>query len=151
MGAMVSQITSLTIVYSAVHSYPDQRKHQSSASLAFVRGIHRRPLKSPRKWPVPQKMFPFDDVIMKDAHYKDEAVFRPSNIYNGYRFTGKTASIYWNVPPWVRCSPEQNGRHFADDILKYILMKKSEPLPELNMTHFTDVNIYHQQPGPFSL
>ena len=41
MSAMASQITSLTIVYSAVYSGVDQRKHQSSASLAFVRGIHR--------------------------------------------------------------------------------------------------------------
>ena len=42
----------------------DQRKHQSSDSLAFVRGIHRGPLNSPHKWPVTPKMFPFDDVIM---------------------------------------------------------------------------------------
>ena len=42
----------------------DQRKHQSSASLAFVRGIHRGPVNSPRKWPVTRKMFPFDDAIM---------------------------------------------------------------------------------------
>ena len=41
-----------------------QRKYQSSASLAFVRGIHRRPVNSPHKWPVTRKMFPFDDVIM---------------------------------------------------------------------------------------
>ena len=41
MGGMVSQITSLTIVYSIVYSSTDQRKHQSSASLAFVWGIHR--------------------------------------------------------------------------------------------------------------
>ena len=41
MGAMASQITSLTIVYSTVYSGADQRKHQSSASLAFVRGIAR--------------------------------------------------------------------------------------------------------------
>ena len=64
MGAMASQITSLTIVYSIVHSGTDQRKHQNSASLAFARWIHRRPLNSPHKWPVPRKMFPFDDVIM---------------------------------------------------------------------------------------
>ena len=38
MGAMASQITSLTIVYSAVYSDADQRKNQSSASLAFVCG-----------------------------------------------------------------------------------------------------------------
>ena len=40
MGAIASQITSLTIVYSTVYWDADQRKHQSSASLAFVRGIH---------------------------------------------------------------------------------------------------------------
>ena len=61
------QITSLTIVYSTAYSGADQRKHQSSASLAFVRVIHRSPVKSPHKWPVTRKMFPFDDVIM-DVH-----------------------------------------------------------------------------------
>ena len=65
MGKMASQITSLAIVYSTVYSGADQRKHKSSASLAFVRGIHRGPVNSPHKWPVMRKMFPFDDVIMK--------------------------------------------------------------------------------------
>ena len=46
------------------YSGADQRKKQSSASLAFVRGIHRGPVNSPHKWPVTLKMFPFDDVIM---------------------------------------------------------------------------------------
>ena len=64
MGAIVSQITSLTIVYSIVYSDANQRKHQSSASLSFVREIHRSPVNSPHKWPVMRKMFPFDDVIM---------------------------------------------------------------------------------------
>ena len=64
MGAMASQITSFTIVYSTVYSGTDQRKHQSSASLAFLRGIHRGPVNSPHKWPVTRKMFPFDDAIM---------------------------------------------------------------------------------------
>ena len=52
MSAIASQITSLTIVYSTVYSDADQRKHQSSASLAFVWGIHRGPVNSPHKWPV---------------------------------------------------------------------------------------------------
>ena len=64
MGAIVSLITSLTIVYSTVNSGADQRKYQSSTSLAFVRGIHRRPVNSPHKRPATRKMFPFDDVIM---------------------------------------------------------------------------------------
>ena len=64
MGAMTSQITSLTILYSTVYSGTDQGKHQSSASLAFERAIHRSPLISPHKWPVTRKMFPFDEVTI---------------------------------------------------------------------------------------
>ena len=64
MGAMTSQITRLTIGYSTVHSGADQRKHQSSTSLAFVWGIHRWPVNSPHKWPAMPKMLPFDDVIV---------------------------------------------------------------------------------------
>ena len=62
MGAMASQITSIAI--KTVYSGADLRKHQSSSSLAFVRGIHRWPVNSPHKGPVTRKMFPFDDVIM---------------------------------------------------------------------------------------
>ena len=47
MGTIASQITSLTIVYPAVYSEADKKTHQSSASLAFVREIHRGPLNSP--------------------------------------------------------------------------------------------------------
>ena len=64
MSAMVFQITKLIIVYSAVYLSADQRKYQSSTSLAFVRGIHRWPVNSPHKGPVTRKMFSFDDVIM---------------------------------------------------------------------------------------
>ena len=64
MDEIASQITSLTIVYSTVYSDADRRKRQSSASRAFVRGIHRSPMNSPHKWPVTRTMFPFDDVIM---------------------------------------------------------------------------------------
>ena len=64
MGTMASHITSLTIVYSAVYSGADQRKHQSFTSLAFVRGIHRGPVNSLHKWLVKREMFPSDDVIM---------------------------------------------------------------------------------------
>ena len=64
MGAMASRLTSLTIVYSNVYSGADQRKHQNSVSLAFVRGIYQWPVHSPHKWPVTRKMLPFDDVIM---------------------------------------------------------------------------------------
>ena len=111
MGAIASQITSLTIVYSIVYSDADQRKYQSSASLAFVQGIHRGPVNSPHKWPVTRrKMFPFGDVIM---HYFCIYIPRPSRgnmDFHGFemclffRFT-QQLSIYaqytlngkWNV------------------------------------------------------
>ena len=64
MSAMASQITEGSIICLTVCSGGDQRKHQGSASLAFVREIHRWPVDSPQKWPVTRKMFPFDDVIM---------------------------------------------------------------------------------------
>ena len=57
MGTMASQSTSRTIFCSAVYSRADQRKHQSSASLVFVWGIHRWPVNSPHKGPVTRKMF----------------------------------------------------------------------------------------------
>ena len=57
MGVMASQITSVSIVYSTVCSGTYQRKHQSSASLAFVRGIHRWPVNSPHKGQLRGKCF----------------------------------------------------------------------------------------------
>ena len=77
MSTIASQINSLTIVCSTVYSDAHQRNYQSSASLAFVRGLHRRPVNSPHKWPVTRKMFPFDVVIMI---YFDE-VFLWRNIW----------------------------------------------------------------------
>ena len=72
MSTMPSQITSLKIVDSSVYSGMDQRKHQSSASLAFVQGIHRLPVNSLHKGPVTQKMFPLDNIIMDAFPTLDE-------------------------------------------------------------------------------
>ena len=81
MGSIASQITSLTIVYLSVYSGADQRKHKSSASLAFAQGIHRRPVNSPHKGPVTRQMFPFDGVIM--YHVKNKFWSQ-----RGWKFTG---------------------------------------------------------------
>ena len=65
IGAMVSQITSFTIFYWTVYLGAEQRKHQSSASLAFVRGIHRWPVNEfPAQMTSNSKRFPFDAIIM---------------------------------------------------------------------------------------
>ena len=68
MGVMAHQITSLSIVHSTVYSGADQRKHQSSASLGCLRGIHLWPVNSPHTGSVTRKIFPFDDVIMLNKH-----------------------------------------------------------------------------------
>ena len=79
MSAIVSQITGVSIVYWTVCSRADQRKHQSSASLDFVRGIHQWPVNSRHKGPVTQKMLPFDDVIMMCpcVHFHAHLLFCP--------------------------------------------------------------------------
>ena len=66
MSVMASQITGVCSVCPTACSDADQRKHQTSASLTFVRGIHRWLVNSPHKGPVTRKMFPFDDVIMAE-------------------------------------------------------------------------------------
>ena len=95
MSTMASQITS---VYSAVYSGADQRKHQSSASLAFVRGIHRSPVNSPHKGPVTRKMSPFDDVIMNlrtcEMEYGLEAHAEVSNLESVVLFDALTEHAY---------------------------------------------------------
>ena len=68
MSATASQFTTLTIVDSTIYLGTDQSKHQSSALLAFVRGIHWWPVNSLHKGPVMRKMFPFDGVIMNITH-----------------------------------------------------------------------------------
>ena len=74
MSTMASQIISLTLVCWSVCLGEDRRKHQSSASLAFMMGIHRWPVNSPHKRPVTRKMFPFKDVIMRDPSHPSPSV-----------------------------------------------------------------------------
>ena len=110
MSTMAYQITSFTIVYSTIYSCEDQRKHQSSTSLPFVRIIHRWPVKSPHKEPVTRKMFPFDDVIISlkrrrltgigTWNYKPKTAWTPSQIYNGNPYINK----------WIECQLNLTGR-----------------------------------------
>ena len=97
MSAMASQITGFSIVCLTVGSGADQRNHQSSASLAVVRGIHRCPVNSPHKWPVTRKIYPFDDAIITEYC---------TNICERINST----------PPGQDCC------HFTDDIFRYIFV-----------------------------
>ena len=98
MGTIASQITSLTIVYSTVCSDADQRKHQSSASLAFVRGSHRGLVNSPHKWPVTRKIFPFDDVIMNFNKIRTHQITGQTLLNNGIY---SIFHVKWSGQLWV--------------------------------------------------
>ena len=102
MSTMASQITSLTIVYSTVYSGANQRKHQRSVSLAFVRWIHRWPVNSPHKWPVTRKIFPFDDVIM---------IFRNASWFNYHAPVGQPRGILF---PGNKVGPIRKGSVILD-------------------------------------
>ena len=97
-GTKASQFTSLTIVYWTAYSDADERKHQSPASLAFVRGIHWGPVNSRHKWPATRKIFPFDGVIM----CKKLALLRWSHIITQPSIT--SYCIYW---------PQNHVRHIV--------------------------------------
>ena len=104
MSATASQITSLTIVCSTVYSGADQRKHQGSASLAFVWGIHRWPVNSPHKGLVTQKMFPFDVVIMSAVYLAlslDQWTMEDWWECGMYQTTPKYIRV-WTVCPMLR-------------------------------------------------
>ena len=76
MRAKASQITSLMIVYSTVYSVADQRKHQSSASLAFVRRIHRCPVNSPHKGLVTRIFFRLITSSCEKTHLVAHKILR---------------------------------------------------------------------------
>ena len=92
MSGVASQITSVPIACSTVGSNADHRKHQRSASLAFVWGIHRWPVNSPHKRPVTRKMFPFDDVIVMIWHIGDPC-FRQVRQYNALTWRNRMINI----------------------------------------------------------
>ena len=92
VGAMASQITSLTTAYSIVYSGANQRNYQRSASLAFLLGIHRWPVNSPHKWSVTRKMLPFDDVIMPAQRSS-----LPHHGHRGSRYINHVKGGTWNI------------------------------------------------------
>ena len=65
------------------YSGADQRKHKGSASQAFVRGIHRRPVNFPHKWPVTWEMVPFDDVRHKNLVMWSQKTIITTNLLYG--------------------------------------------------------------------
>ena len=127
MSEMASQITNLTIVDSTVYSGADQRKHQSSASLAFVRGIRRWRVNSPHKWPVTRKLFPFDDVIINRGATNLSNPVVKREIYEWKSLSYEI--VTFDSPSLNTLRPRQNGRHFADDIFNFIFLNENIWIP----------------------
>ena len=140
MGSMASQITSLPIVHSTVYSGAYQRKHQSSASLAFVPGIHRGPVNSPHKWLITRKMFP----LMTSSW------FCVQNDVSGFAILVTRAQPNWTLKPvntaarvntrvGLYCEGEFGGNQWTRSILNdldetlqqqiYIVSRNSVSLP----------------------
>ena len=140
MGAMASQITSITVVYSTDYSDADQRKHQVSAPLAFVWGIHHWP----HKWPVTRKMFPFDDVTMRcnplnpgrfNASPQDKMAAISQMIFSD-AFSWWRSFVFWLKFHWsLFLVPIDNKL-----VLVYIMSWRQidKPLSEPVLTRFTD-------------
>ena len=117
------------VVYWNVYSGTDQRRHQSSASLAFVKGIHRWPVNSPHKGPVTRKMYPFDDIIM---HSTSVVVY--SSVYSGadQRKHQSSASLAFlrGIPRLPVSSPHKGS-----------ITRKMFPFDDIIM-HSTSVVVY---------
>ena len=140
MSAMASQITGASIVYSTAYSGANQRKHQSSASLAFVQGIHRRPVNSPHKGPVMWKVFPFDDVIMWHSFVLSAEIWKMLHHTSWYVLCTPAAThSVGSCHLWLPCTDSkalkgltlntlrlrQNGRRFADGNFKCIFLNEN--------------------------
>ena len=141
---MASQITSLTIVYSSVYSGADQRKHKSSASLAFVRGIQNSPVTGefPAQRPITRKVFPFDDVIMSCMHCS-HCISELCDYMHGSRVwyrreTAKEAhfSLRWR---YNERDGVWNHQRF-DCLLNRLFRRRSKKTPKLRVTDLCQGN-----------
>ena len=122
MTMLASQITSLTVVYSIVYSGVNQRKHHSSASLAFVREIHRGPVNFPHKWPVTRKMFPFDDVIMFREFSRITGLWRIFKTFYVLSTLDSVAFYCVNLRRWILyINVRKQGKLYGIATLLYLL------------------------------
>ena len=140
MNAIASEITSRRFVNSTVYSGADRGKHESSASLAFVRGIHRGPVDSTHKWPVTRKMFPFDDVIIYPWELHPE-------------FCAKRLAILWPSLRWRHNRRDGVSNHQPHDIYSTVYSdgdqrnhQSSASLAFVRGIHRGPVNYPHKWP-----
>ena len=118
-GTMASHITSLTIVYSTVYSGAYRRKHQSTASLAFVRGIHRGTGEFPA-----QMASNAENVSIWWRHHDNVAIL--SSSHHCCPFFNHVYSIihFWSLNsllrPWLSCFTNSIADHHIEITLQQI-------------------------------
>ena len=101
MSTMTSQITGVLIVCLTICSEADQRKHQRSVSLAYVRGIHRWPMDSFHKGLVKRKIFPFGGVMMLwNQHPRKGIQYIPRNMHTAFALLCFVVVIHWLIFPY---------------------------------------------------
>ena len=84
-----------------IYSSADQIKHQSSASLSFVGGIHRSPVNSPHKGPVTRKCF----QLMTSSWYHQYFFLLPASVYwRVILWPARTKSTSWSKMPSMSSS-----------------------------------------------
>ena len=154
MGVIAYQITSLTIVNSTVYADADQRKHESSASLAFVWGIHRGQVNSPHKWSVTRKMLPFYDVITRSCPQNCKSVL--GGCWQAINKEGICLCVVNVVSGFLICSRDMNKFRITYKILRPPLTvflslsfkKKLCHLPYKELSHTqsfdTTRRLYHE-------
>ena len=114
MSATASEITGVSTVCSTVCWGTDQRKHQSFASLSFMKGIHWIPetCGSPHKGPITRKMFP-----LTASKSTNQGRGCPWGLFSQ---TKKSSSLltfnFTDNRIFNTLVSEQNGCHVADDI-----------------------------------
>ena len=134
MGAIASQITNVSIVCWTVCSGADQRMHQSTASLSFVRGIHPWLVDSPQKGPVTRKMCPFNDVIMRNFA-QTKAYHRAVHVHQRKHQSSASLAFVRGIHRWP-----------VDSSHKGPVTWKMFPFDDVIMRNFAQTKQLHRRP-----
>ena len=118
LTTVVSQITSVRVVYSIVYSDADQRKTSKLSVTGHCGGISPGPVNSPHKGPVTRKMFPFDDAIMKNQATSMDNANQIYILLN--QFLKKILNLLWSeihyiTPPAADAWPPNRRQANSND------------------------------------
>ena len=159
MREIASQSTGVSMICSNVCSGADQRKHQSSASLVFLRRIHRWPVNSPHKSPITRKMLPFDDVIeliwffwmgemsQSVGNRRDKSIHAETDCSNVHELYTSTKSTFqhklsFSIPlPWLHNELDGvSNRQCLECLINRLFMRRSKKTSKPRVTGLWEGN-----------